>query len=99
MLVIFAFSITPKQFLHHLFANHKDIIYQAVPDHTHNQKINTASIHCPCDDLVVECPFISDNYIKNSISFAVTLQLSETTNSFNSSIPPSFHLRGPPTSV
>ena len=95
-LVIFAFSIIPKKLLHHLFANHKDTRYKPAPGHTHQQKINTGYIQCPCDDLVVECPFISDNNIKTSISFSFTLQLSETTNSFNSSIPLSFGLRGPP---
>lgn len=56
MLILFAFSITPKQFLHDLVADHKDTI--ACRDDLAAHHIHAAGFYCGCDNLVAESEFI-----------------------------------------
>ncbi|HTB52809.1 MAG TPA: hypothetical protein VK718_08535 [Ferruginibacter sp.] len=56
LLVLFAFSVTPRNILHELFANHTD-------ETTLSKKSDAAQLKkldllCKCDNLVVESPFI-----------------------------------------
>lgn len=56
MLVLFAFSITPKKTLHDLVADHKD-----TPVKTSDSKspqFDVSGFRCNCDNLVVESPFL-----------------------------------------
>ncbi|MGH2647121.1 MAG: hypothetical protein ACRDE8_06120 [Ginsengibacter sp.] len=100
LLVVFAISATPKLFLHDAFANHKDSKAAASSDTFHHKKIAKSTIHCQLDDLVVEAPYISyNNNIKVFAPFVFITQFSETFNSFRSSVPVSFGLRGPPSLV
>ncbi len=97
LLVIFALSATPKQFLHDVFANHKDTPSTNSSDKFHHQKIGKAVIHCQLDDLVVEAPYISfNNNTEVFTPFVFIVSYSETYISFLSSFPISFGLRGPP---
>jgi hypothetical protein len=54
-LLLFAFCVTPKRFLHDLLANHRDtIMMHGVPQ----QQVTTSGFHCNVDDLVVVAPFL-----------------------------------------
>jgi hypothetical protein len=58
MVLLFAFSITPKIMLHDLVADHKDRPY-AVND-SNTKEIDASGFHCHYDNLVVESPFLAD---------------------------------------
>jgi hypothetical protein len=55
LLLIFIFSITPKQYLHDLVASHTDFYSD-----THNGKatVSQAGLNCHTEDQVVSTPFI-----------------------------------------
>jgi len=56
MLVLFAFSGTPKRFLHDLVAHHKDTKSKFSPGaHT---SVERSFYNCHTEDLVVESPFV-----------------------------------------
>jgi hypothetical protein len=59
LLLLFAFSITPKKFLHNLVANHRDAtaINFSREDKSASQ-LSKAGYHCPCEQLVVQTPFV-----------------------------------------
>jgi hypothetical protein len=56
MLLLFVTSITPKRFLHHWFANHKDVAVQ-VANHQDQAQLHKDGIHCDCNHLVATSPF------------------------------------------
>ena len=64
MLVLFAFSVTPKLLLHNLVANHKDTPLKSSTNKT--QQFDVAGFNCACDNLVVESPFV-ENFIAAEI--------------------------------
>ena len=96
MLLLFTFSITPKQILHDVFANHKDTVnnlsgFSKVP------LIVNAGINCPCDNLVAESPFTGEAPAFNlSAPFSFAEQPVLFANSFHSTNQFFFELRGPP---
>jgi hypothetical protein len=54
-LLLFAFCVTPKRFLHDLLANHRDTsMMHGFPQ----QQVTTSGFHCNVDDLVVVAPFL-----------------------------------------
>ncbi len=55
LLIIFAFSITPKKALHDWLANHTDKTTAPLP--AHEASISMAGFNCDCDNLVAESPF------------------------------------------
>ena len=55
LLIIFAFSITPKKALHDWLANHTD--KASLPQSGNGASISTAGFNCDCDNLVAESPF------------------------------------------
>jgi hypothetical protein len=57
LLLLFAFSVTPKKTLHDLFAHHKDL--PATSSHTKSPLLIQAGFRCQCDNLVVESPFLT----------------------------------------
>src|SRR5258706_15372699 len=59
LLLVFAFSITPKKFLHDAIANHEDKVVLISPGDT-PQFSNTGFI-CKCDNLVAESPFTDES--------------------------------------
>lgn len=55
MLLLFLLSITPRQYLHDIFADHRDI---AVHTHdTDEDQLNTTGFNCNTHDQVAESPF------------------------------------------
>lgn len=97
ILVVFAFSITPKKVWHDLLANHRDLSTRSYQTTKKGDQIHKAVINCNCDQLVVESafvtkasffsievPIIEKDYIVKPYSF-----------SFNETIY-NFGLRGPP---
>jgi len=55
MLFIFAFSVTPKQWLHDLVTHHKDAPCISFDG---TRSLSTSGFHCNCDNIVVESPFL-----------------------------------------
>lgn len=58
MLLLFAFSITPKKQLHVLVANHQDtkpIRYLLAKEVS---QVHKTGIYCHCDQIIVESPFL-----------------------------------------
>ncbi|MEJ7912714.1 MAG: hypothetical protein WKF70_06145 [Chitinophagaceae bacterium] len=55
LLLVFAFSITPKKYLHELVADHKDFYSYHSGEET---TVNTAGFNCHCEELVVSTPFV-----------------------------------------
>jgi len=95
MLVFFAFSITPRNVLHDLFANHTD-------ETTLSKKSNSTSVKtfdylCKCDNLVAESPFIeSTTHFDFSTLSPFSQHLILTSYFFYSSRYFFFEHRGPP---
>lgn len=59
LLVVFFFSTTPRQFLHHLFANHHDTIDQPIGP---VDQVSTIHIHCAFLHINI-APYISPDRI------------------------------------
>jgi hypothetical protein len=59
MLLVFTLSITPKNVLHKLLANHKDVFSY---HHTKEATISQSQFACDTDDLVVSFPFVETGY-------------------------------------
>jgi hypothetical protein len=57
LLLLFAFSNTPKKTLHDFFANHKDVPVRSTGSKM--VQFSQSGFNCHCEDLVVELPFIS----------------------------------------
>lgn len=95
MVLILAFSITPKKFLHDLVADHQDDITIAVNDgHDH---IDHHGFNCNCDNLVATSPFTEHNV---SIQIYTPVYFSDYSPLYASGIKSITHsfsaLRGPP---
>jgi hypothetical protein len=58
MLVLFAFSVTPRNILHELFANHTD--ETVLSKKTNSATVKTFDYLCKTENLVVESPFIEN---------------------------------------
>ena len=59
LLILFAFSITPKKVLHDLVVDHADTI---VSDHSEEfSHFHTTGFHCNLDNLVAESPFTAQH--------------------------------------
>jgi hypothetical protein len=97
LLCIFTFSVTPKQWLHDIIANHKDTNAYAVDGKI---ILTRVGFHCNCENLVVQSPFISyDGPAElNAPAFLVLHQTATISNLISS-----YHffseLRGPPFKV
>ena len=96
MLVFFALSITPKQVLHHFFANHKDTYYLSDAETSHPQ-IQKKGFNCECSNLVVENPFVDypDKVYFNVPLFFTNINFLHNP-AFNSASHLFSSLRGPP---
>jgi len=80
MLMIFSLSITPKRFLHNLFAKHIDSKHEINSDKPY--QLTNSGYNCDSDNLVAESTFLNDlplfqfpvassfsSYIVKNISF------------------------------
>lgn len=55
MLMFFAFSITPKLYLHAIFADHTDVVYQKSADG--KTQVAKNGFACDCNNQVATSPF------------------------------------------
>jgi hypothetical protein len=95
MLVMFAFSITPKLLLHDLIANHRDTPLKNNKDKT--ACIDVAGFNCSCDNLVVESPFVNDVIsTEATIPVNYALHIESAMKRINSVNQFYFQFRGPP---
>lgn len=94
MLVIFVFSITPKRFLHNVFAKHTDSKSKTATGRPY--QLTTSGYDCDCDNLVAESVFLgSINIFEIHLPSSFTFYISD--NISFSSAPQIFSpLRGPP---
>ena len=72
MLIVFAFSVTPRILLHSLVADHRDTPRKH--NNSTEQQLSKTGFNCNCDNLVVESPFVN-NYV--SIELQLTQQFFE----------------------
>jgi len=95
LLVLFAFSITPRQFLHHWFATHKDSA-GVIPANGQEQ-LSHVLTHCHCDNMAAESPF---TILEEPGSAVIELPFSIYQESMQTGIEKTFRpyssLRGPP---
>jgi hypothetical protein len=95
MLMVFAFSVTPKILLHNLVADHRDT--PRSHNNSKEQQLSKTGFNCNCDNLVVEWPFVNDyTPIDLSIEQNFSEQTIAYTNNFHSLHYFYFELRGPP---
>ena len=99
LLLLFAFSMAPKKFLHDLVANHRDTKYSSLKLDNTNTLLSKAGYHCPLDHQIVESPF--ENILASADSVNPDFNSRENCSkrieflSFNNRI---VSLRGPPAS-
>jgi|SRR6185369_6625473 len=95
MLVLFAFSITPKKTLHDLVTNHRDThIKLANPT---QDLVAKAGFNCPVENLVAESAFTNqDNHFEFVQLTLFPGKQGSTLYSFYSTPRFFFGLRGPP---
>lgn len=91
---VFAIGITPKKYLHDIFAKHEDTKGH-ISDHSTNT-IGLSGYNCNCDDQVAE-----SNFLYSSLALEIILPFaSSSTGTLNisfSSLPQYYtSLRGPP---
>jgi hypothetical protein len=98
LLVLFAFSITPRNILHDLFANHTDEV--TISKKSNSPSVKTFDYLCKCDNLVAESPFIESS---SHFDFSAFPPFSQhpvlTAYSFYSTAYFFFEHRGPPATV
>lgn len=95
MLLIFTFSITPKRYLHDLFAGHKDTVSKVADDG--KVYVSQSGFNCDCNTLVATSPFTehADVIEVTGLAEYPSLFIALTTAVYTSSY--SFtELRGPP---
>ena len=95
LLLVFTFSIAPRQFLHDAIANHTDKRYSVLPANGH--QVSKTGFFCKCDDLVAESPFTDDVQQYSIVSpRSFSVQAPVALYFFYSSPVFFFALRGPP---
>jgi hypothetical protein len=94
LLFLFTFSITPKKWLHDIFADHKDFYSNTAGDHLQFIK---SGFRCDCENLVVNTPFIHVDGPKELVITKFFPAYHGTTiNNYHAGYHFLFHLRGPP---
>jgi hypothetical protein len=96
LLLLFAFSLTPKKTLHDFFAHHKDIPLKY--GDTKAEQLCQSGFTCNCENLVVESPFTATMV---SIELQTPVIVGSTQyrmirSTFRKLPPLYFELRGPP---
>jgi hypothetical protein len=96
MLLIFAFSSTPKIFLHNLVVHHKDSNISLGK----YAQVSTTGFHCDCESQVVELPYLNQVFHINLLVLgSFQIYQSRTNHQFFSFPHYIFGLRGPPLSA
>lgn len=99
LLLVFAFSSTPKQWIHELVFKHRDI-YSNCTDGSSRTHLHQSGFHCELDNIVVLSPFIYDiNVIEPKAPLVHSDYYSHTVIRFHSSGYFFSDLRGPPAIV
>ena len=97
LLVVFALSITPKKYLHDMFAKHIDCRYEK--SNTKTYQLSSSGFNCNCDNLVAESSFVIDQHVFSFPVFNFFSAYLITAISF-SSVPGIYSsLRGPPVNI
>jgi hypothetical protein len=95
MLVLFAFSGTPKKFIHDLVVSHKDTRSKYASDA--RTSVQRSFFNCHIEDLVVESPFIEETAPTLSPAQVVFIDTyAQPTTRLYAIFPVSTSLRGPP---
>ena len=97
LLIVFVLGITPKRFLHNVFAKHIDT--RDDKNNTHPYQFNLSGYNCDTDNVVAESAFVADQH---SLVFPILISFSSyilRSTSFTS--PPEVYsaLRGPPVNI
>ncbi|MBS1918902.1 MAG: hypothetical protein JST17_01485 [Bacteroidetes bacterium] len=96
LLLIFAFSITPKQWIHEWVFQHKDV-YTRCTDGSFKTHLHQSGFHCELDNIVVLSPFISEiASIESNAPLVHSVYYSRNIITLNSNNYFFFDLRGPP---
>jgi len=93
-MLIFALSITPKRFLHEVFAKHSDSRTKKNTDKPF--QLTYQGFNCEVDNLVAQSPFESYQYSLAFTSFSSFLPYIFSNVSFSSTEHIHSSLRGPP---
>jgi hypothetical protein len=95
MLMLFAFSVTPKIFLHILAANHTD---RTANTANSKAQISKAGFSCAVESVVAASSFdgADNSPVVNNTSVIYLCHQCPITSTFHSSVKLSFSLRGPP---
>jgi hypothetical protein len=94
--MLFAFSITPKRWLHNTVATHKDGRATALPV-SGKAQFNKSTFNCPCDNFIAESPFIHHETVKDLfVLFGYNVHQASPVTHFISFRDLCFGLRGPP---
>ncbi|MEP7256795.1 MAG: hypothetical protein ABI687_00350 [Flavitalea sp.] len=96
LLAVFAFGMTPKIFLHDLFAEHTDFSL-SLNKYPHTNQVDKAGFRCNCDHLVVESPFTDQ---ADRVELSIPVFFSDLQEHFfydyHFTSPFFYSLRGPP---
>jgi hypothetical protein len=93
-LLLFAFCVTPKRFLHDLLANHQDTERTASLLVT---EVSASGFHCHCDNLVVMTPFTADIQPANALQLhSAQYRYADPLSTFLFRYLPHTGVRGPP---
>jgi hypothetical protein len=95
LLVVFAYSITPKIVLHNLVANHID---KGKVLNGHLDELSASGFNCKCDNLVAESPFVPAEIFSYQVYTTYISALCTEDITFSSFDKLFSQLRGPPIS-
>jgi hypothetical protein len=94
MLMLFTLSITPKLFLHAVFADHTDVVYKKTGGET---QVSKSGFSCDCNNQVATSPFIEhDDTPEPGILTVYQLVVPPFSSHLIASTPLYCALRGPP---
>ena len=96
-MLVFAFSITPKIFLHNMFAGHIDNM--PAKDKRSPLQINAAGFNCDKDGVVATSPFVANGPVLYSVSFHYFSPYIPGQVALSAAVPVFDPLRGPPSAT
>jgi len=96
LLVLFALSITPKRFVHNVFANHTD--KQSQKSTGSSDQLSSSTYNCDDDNQVAEPGLISSECFETPSLFTFSNYIVKNI-SFTSSTANYSSLRGPPVNI
>jgi len=99
LIIVFALSITPKKYLHDMFAKHIDGRYEKNNKNNQSYQLTSSGFNCNCDNLVAESSFVTDQQLFSFQLFKFFFSHHTRDISF-SSVPGIYSsLRGPPVNI